>query len=308
MKISNIYAIICYNLIKGADIIYHFTAFIKEDLKVFYHRCDAEEERLPEKPGDNNGLNIYYKMIYIKKGNYRIVNGLKEFNINDNALLFSKANTPLKMTIISDDQGEMYPFEYFVIQFFPNALDCINSNDDYLRAFHNLPDEARIIRNSPYFDKLFSNIAELVIKQYGRYYIKSILTSVITQICMYYDSLNTNEIVTDSIYVKILRYINNNFINIKNSKNIEDIFFISSTTLNTIVKEFTGFTFWEYIVFLRVEYANRLLKSGQFSVSKCGEMAGFNDYSAFFKAFKKHYNLSPKQAKENNGIKNWPLE
>lgn len=267
---------------------------------MFYHRCDTKEERAPEKPAKNSDLNVYYKMIYIKKGNYTIVNGLKEIDVGDNTLVFAKSNTPLKMNFTDDSQGDAYPFEYIVINFLPSALDCVNSDDDYLRAFHNLPDEARVISNSPVLDTLFNCLFEFVVKHYSRYYIKAMLTPVIAQLCIHYDTLNSVNVITDSVYVKIMRYINNNFMNIKGAKNIQDIFFISFSTLNTIVKEFTGFPFWEYVTLLRVEYANRLLKTGRFSVAKCSEMAGFNDYSAFFKAFKKHYNISPKQAKGNS--------
>ena len=263
---------------------------------MFYHRCDTKEERAPEKPAKNSDINVYYKMIYIKKGNYTIVNGLKEIDVGDNTLVFAKSNTPLKMNYTDD----AYPFEYIVINFLPSAFDCINSDDDYLRAFHNLPDDARVIHNSPVLANLFNCLFEFIIKHYGKYYIKAMLTPVIAQLCIHYDNLNPKDVVTDSVYVKIMRYINNNFMNIKSAKNIQDIFFISFSTLNTIVKEFTGFPFWEYITLLRVEYANRLLKSGKFSVARCSEMAGFNDYSAFFKAFKKHYNMSPKQAKGNS--------
>ena len=56
----------------------------------------------------------------------------------------------------------------------------------------------------------------------------------------------------------------------------------------------------EYIINRRIEYAKTLLKSGQFSVSKVGEMCGYTEPCHFSRDFSKRAGVSPKSYSMNN--------
>ena len=89
-----------------------------------------------------------------------------------------------------------------------------------------------------------------------------------------------------------------NFINRHLSDNLSleilsNHFYLSKSQLNRIFKVGTGTSIWEYILLKRLMGARNLIKSGV-GVVKASQQFGFSDYSAFYRAYKKHYNVSPK--------------
>ncbi len=77
------------------------------------------------------------------------------------------------------------------------------------------------------------------------------------------------------------------------------VFFgITEKTLYKIVREATGMTVGEYVNFLRIENAKKLLFSTDYQISEIATKVGFNDYNYFIKIFKKHEGLTPLQFKK----------
>ena len=58
-------------------------------------------------------------------------------------------------------------------------------------------------------------------------------------------------------------------------------------------KDNTGMTLHNYILQKRLLYARDLIQKGT-PIIKASMDCGFNDYSSFLRAFKKHFNCSPK--------------
>ncbi len=108
-----------------------------------------------------------------------------------------------------------------------------------------------------------------------------------------FDTLKNTEQNTDSIN-KIVRYIN---LNIKNNLSLSMIcehFYLSKAHLNRIFKLATGTTVWNYIMTKRLMLAREMLMTGAsptVTYLKCG----FQDYTSFYRAYRKHFGVSPKQ-------------
>ena len=70
-----------------------------------------------------------------------------------------------------------------------------------------------------------------------------------------------------------------------------------------LFKSHTGMTITQYINKHRLEYANTLIKTSTLPLQEIAYMAGYNNYSYFYRAFSKHFKTSPQEArskKENS--------
>ena len=68
--------------------------------------------------------------------------------------------------------------------------------------------------------------------------------------------------------------------------------FISKYYLCHLFKLETGISIYQYLTIKRIYYANQLLNTGIPATEACFK-AGFNDYSTFYRAYKKVLKKSP---------------
>ncbi len=68
---------------------------------------------------------------------------------------------------------------------------------------------------------------------------------------------------------------------------------ISAVYFRKLFKRYTGKTFVEYKISLRLKNAERYLKYGEQSIGEIAELSGYSDPAYFIKQFKKEYGVSP---------------
>jgi AraC-like DNA-binding protein len=73
-------------------------------------------------------------------------------------------------------------------------------------------------------------------------------------------------------------------------------FFISKNHLNLLFRKATGTTVWDYLSRKRAALAQQLILSGT-TAMQAARQAGFQDYSAFYRCYRKIFGQSPAQAK-----------
>lgn len=98
----------------------------------------------------------------------------------------------------------------------------------------------------------------------------------------------------DNLPSRIINYINTNISEDLTPDKIAAKFYISRSKLYALFRETTGSTIWKYITVKRLLIAKELLQRGEKPMDvylKCG----FHDYTAFFKAYKAKFGISPKQ-------------
>lgn len=84
----------------------------------------------------------------------------------------------------------------------------------------------------------------------------------------------------------------------KESLVLDDIakqLFVSTFQLCRIFKQETGFTVMEYLTYVRLREAMRLLDSTNDSITDISFLAGFNNINHFIRTFKQHLGTTPKQ-------------
>lgn len=96
------------------------------------------------------------------------------------------------------------------------------------------------------------------------------------------------------LITKIVHYINENISQPFRLEELAERFFISKYHLGHIFKKYTGLPVMEYIIRKRVMMAQQLIAEGC-QASTAALMSGFNDYSAFYRAYIKYIGAKPSQ-------------
>ena len=91
----------------------------------------------------------------------------------------------------------------------------------------------------------------------------------------------------------VIKYINDHLTNELSLEMLSQRFYISKTHLLRIFKQATGTTVWEYITIKRLFLAKERIAAGM-QPTQVYPQCGFKDYTTFFRAYKKHFDTSPK--------------
>ena len=92
--------------------------------------------------------------------------------------------------------------------------------------------------------------------------------------------------------VEVMKYINANYKNGINLNKIADTFFVSVSTACHYFKEDFGVSIKQYIIEKKMIDAKILVDKGYKAQDICITL-GFENYSTFFRAYKKRYGVSP---------------
>ena len=105
---------------------------------------------------------------------------------------------------------------------------------------------------------------------------------------------------------KVLVYINENFYVDLSIPYLAEKFNVNESYLAHLFKEYVGISPWNYIISKRLNYFNSLLSQGV-SIEAGYVMAGFQNYSNFFRLYKKYMNMTPSEFKRRQSVAFWAL-
>ena len=97
---------------------------------------------------------------------------------------------------------------------------------------------------------------------------------------------------------EIIEYINENFVEDITVPHISEKFNIDKSYLSHLFKEHVGTSLWSYVILRRIYYFNNLLKDNV-NMEDASRRAGFNNYSNFFRLYRKYTGITPMQFKKN---------
>lgn len=100
----------------------------------------------------------------------------------------------------------------------------------------------------------------------------------------------------------IIQYVNAHLLEDLTLDKLCRQFYISKSQLGRLFRAATGSTPWDYILVKRLIEARRLILAGVPATRAAAE-CGFRDYSAFYRAYRKRYALSPAAEREAAGRK-----
>lgn len=102
----------------------------------------------------------------------------------------------------------------------------------------------------------------------------------------------------DTLLSDILNYVQNNLSKDLSLDTVAAIFYTSKSNISHIFKKEMRISYYQYVIELRlIEGKNRLLDG--MPVYKVWESCGFSDHTAFYRAFRKWYGISPSEFKKS---------
>ncbi len=110
----------------------------------------------------------------------------------------------------------------------------------------------------------------------------------------YSESCCTNNSIID----KVLKYISLHFTEELSCDSIAEQMHLSKYYLNRLFKETVGISIWNYIINRRILYFNELVRQNNYIENACIQ-AGFNNYSNFYRIYKKRTGISPQEFKRS---------
>ena len=93
----------------------------------------------------------------------------------------------------------------------------------------------------------------------------------------------------------VVNYLNAHLSEEFSMDSLSETFFTSKYHLMRIFKEETGYTIYNYLNMKRLLKARSLIESGKSITDACFE-CGFQNYSTFFRAYKKYFSVSPRES------------
>lgn len=114
-----------------------------------------------------------------------------------------------------------------------------------------------------------------------------------------YDNKNTINLTENTFINDILAYLNAHYKEDLTIDSIAKEFKIDKSYLSHLFKEYVGTSLWNYIIFRRISCFNEIV-SREKSIEEASRLSGFNNYSNFFRLYKKHTGITPMEYKKQN--------
>ena len=271
--------------------------FVYSDEKImFHHSIDVDPMNLEahlDAPRAHNRNEILYfisgRAGYLVEGSvYKLVPG---------SIMIMRSGEMHKI-IIEENQ----PYERMALHFDADIVNAIDKSGILSEPFNNRPlgignlYSSNDIRIGHIYECLKSIDSSPEDEEMRRIAITSNLFAILYEIKLAFDERmnkkNSNK-PNHSLTSEIIAYINANLSSELSLEMLSERFFISKTHLNRIFKIATGVTVWEYVKLKRLIMARNSILTGSSAIEAC-QNSGFNDYSAFYRAYKERFGVSPK--------------
>lgn len=244
-----------------------------------------------------------YELLYIIKGSGTryVADSIQTFNSGDLVLLGSNLPHFWKQDASYDAEKADKKLEYIVIQFPRDLFNKQVSNYPEFRLIGDLLERSsRGIRFIPGHNKTLLN---LILKMPKVKDIERII--LLLRILQSLSEVKECEILAGELYrhenlsfgndrlTKVLHHISSNYQQKIDLETVADISSMHPSAFCRFFKEKTGKSLLEYVNYMRISYACKLILEHRLSVAQICYEAGFNNLSNFNRSFKKQTGFTP---------------
>ncbi len=120
------------------------------------------------------------------------------------------------------------------------------------------------------------------------FYLRKVVNSMLENF-----SFNTS----DSVIVKVIAYVQSNYMSDLKLELLGDMFNCNSAYLGKRFRKYTGVQFNTYLDNLRIEESKRRLRETDLKVYQISKLVGYSNTDYFFMKFKKHTGITPREFK-----------
>ncbi len=250
----------------------------------------------------------FYEILYIRKGKFRFKVDEKNYELEPGDIVFI---TPSTLHVL--EQFNNVESERVVINVSDKYLEKISSVKtnlgDVFTKVENTKNYCVTLKpeSRSRFDKYINSLMEnQVSDEYGADILYSIKFSqlMILLNVSYDDSLEVDLETENPIIAECVEFIKKNLDKPLVIDDIANYTCLSPSTISHTFKEQTGISVHRYIIKKKMVLAKNLIKDN-IPFNEVFERCGFNDYTSFFRCFKKEYGITPKDYRNSlfNSIK-----
>lgn len=247
----------------------------------------------------------FYEILYIRKGKFKFIVDEKRYDISPGDMIIISPSTLHVLEQMPSDYCERV-----VINIGENYIKKLSTEKtDLLQIFQKIDESKnyRITFKNEIRRKLDNYLDILLSTQGSDEYGSDLLYKIkFMQLLLLINTNHETTVETDVFYENPLISKSIDFItkNLDKPLTIEDIanhLNISSSTISHTFKEQTGISIYKYITKKKMILAKMLIKEN-YSFNEIYQLCGFNDYTSFFRCFKKEFNITPKEFKNAHFI------
>jgi len=268
--------------------------YLVEDYRVF-HIDSLEKQEIPPH------FHGFHKLIFLIRGDLRYIIDGVSCQVNPGEVLLVPA--------FSIHQPVIGPktYERTVLWVNPEAKELKGLEETFRMAEH---DRSYVIPGNGELRELFRKLAgegqengrEAPEEIFGNDALRS---ARVTEITVYAGrSLMAKqkkaETARDILIAEIIEYISAHPEENLTAKRLSEKFYVSESSLCARFVRSAGCSLHQYVLQKRLTEAAKKMRSGVPS-AEAASLAGFSDYSAFFRAFKKYFEVSPRQFTASSG-------
>ena len=240
-----------------------------------------------------------YEILYMLEGDAIFSIGGTEFEMKPHTLLFIPPNVFHGIHVLTDA-----PYDRYTVHFDPAILSHehralllskLPAKNDASCCVYNMGDSG-ILEMLRQFDDL-GNGPESLHKPLVPIFLHALIARILIKLPSIESSNSeSGRSANHSLKSELLDYLDDHFTEPITLDTLSSRFFVSKSQLNQTFRQMTGTTIIDYIIKKRIAYAQQLLLNGV-SAMQAGAAAGFGDYTSFYRAYKKHFGVSPNHDK-----------
>ena len=202
---------------------------------------------------------------------------------------------------IISDKDQPLKFDFITIK---SRNETIAACMEEIMARHHAADR-RVVRDEVILQLVSRTISEAKKqKKLSEKMMEALITEIFVLLIRDFDLSEHNESAVskneaEMLCFRLMNYIDNHIYSIRNLRELADTTNYSYNYLSNLFKEITGTTLQGYYHNRRLETAQLLLASEDFTVSEIAGMLGYSSVYPFSLAFKKKFGYPPSEVKKN---------
>lgn len=251
----------------------------------------------------------YYEIYFFLEGDVSYIIAENEYKLKYGDILLIPPNTPHHPVFKTPDTSYRRLVLWINKKYFS---ELIKSSNDFYYAFEYAKNNSIYQFRLDFIchQKLQGILLDLISELNSKHVFwdissKLIISSFIIELNKNIYDLNhqTAIIYENVLYLNICDYINNHLDEELTLDNLSTFFYVSKYHISHIFKDNMGISLHQYITKKRLQASKSGILSG-IPISNLLRQYGFNDYSSFYRAFKKEFGVSPTEFKQEHKVIN----
>lgn len=272
------------------------TGFYQDDLNVHYENYSVIDPNIKTKfkTSYKNSDNLF-KILFVLNGKASVKCENKKFELFENQIVIAEPTEKLEYFFCTNEH-----FEFCFIDLHPSLFE--NTKDELIKPFQVLKGQDRVIQldleNNYALKVMLESLVFVIQRKTLRCHIQPRVLSFLSELSILCDNFSSQLVESSqSLSIQIVQYVKRHYTEKITYEMLKNKFCTSVPTISSIIKNSTGKTLNDYVTALRLNDAEQMLKNGMISTMKIAQLCGFKNYSTFYRAYKKHFGVSPNKTK-----------